>query len=153
MSGEREVGKRTREQRGKRGEGTERQRWENKNQKETSWKGFQINVEMINRTTQEQKMRIWREQGGVYFQVVTDVCALVCMHSFLCLSDFEAQSLARRCPSIIFLSSSAQPTPPRAALCFKGLSSGHTHAQTPSLRVPVGQGGLARKWLAHSLQE
>lgn len=89
------------------------------------------------------------------------MCALVCMRLSLCVcmcvrmcvSDFEVQSLAHRCPSIICLSSSAQPTLPRAALYFKELSNGHTHTHTSSLHVPVGQGGLAWKCLANSLQE
>lgn len=49
------------------------------------------------------------------------------------------QSLAHRCPSIICLSSSAQPTLPRAALYFKEPSNGHT----PTLPRSAFQWGRA----------
>lgn len=88
MSGEREgrKGMREREQRGDHKEREKGDRDE-KREKETSWKSFQINVEMINRTTQGHKMyMVWA--GMCVFQVVMYcmcVCLFVCTRACVCV--------------------------------------------------------------------
>lgn len=63
--GERECEREKHKEREKRGQ---RDRDGKNREKETSWKSFQINGEMINRTTQGQKMYIWCGQGRVCFR-------------------------------------------------------------------------------------
>ena len=90
MNGEREGRKRMRETEGKKNTRKERKEdreieTENR-EEETSWKSFQINVEMINRTTQGQKMYVWCGQGHVCFRwLCMCVCLFVCTRACVCV--------------------------------------------------------------------
>lgn len=77
MSGERERAKgKTQGERGKRGDSE----IEMGKEEETSWESFQINVEMINRSAQGQKMcTVWAGLCVMY------MCALVGIHECLCM--------------------------------------------------------------------
>lgn len=77
MSGERERAKgKTQGERGKRGDSE----IEMGKEEETSWESVQINVEMINRSAQGQKMcTVWAGLCVMY------MCALVGIHECLCM--------------------------------------------------------------------